>query len=64
MCYIGGVPLSMVIDSGSHFNIFDKANWNKMKQQNVKVSQMNRIVDKTFKAYGDHALEMVGSFEA
>lgn len=36
-CHIGGVSLSMVIDSGSRFNIIDKANWESLKRQNIIV---------------------------
>lgn len=63
-CLIGGVSLEMVVDSGSRFNIICKNTWENLKRQNVNVCNMNQQEDKTFKAYGDHSLNVVGSFEA
>lgn len=63
-CFIGGVGLKAVVDSGSRFNLVDKETWKFMKLQHVKVSSMKTNADKSFRSYGGGLLATLGTFGA
>lgn len=58
---IGGVVASMVIDSGSRYNLLSESTWEQLKKQKVVVSNQRKEVDKVFKAYGGHVLPLLGA---
>lgn len=62
---VGGVEISMIIDSGAAANIISQSTWQQMKQNGVIVWNMTTVMDKRLKCYGsDEAMEMIGSFTA
>lgn len=61
---IGGVALTVVVDSGSRFNIVDSKTWEYLKANGVKVFNRNKGADQSFKSYGEHPLTTLGIFEA
>lgn len=63
-CKIGGVEMTVVIDSGSKFNIVGSDSWEFLKEKKVVVTQQQKEVDQVFKAYGGHNLTTIGCFEA
>ncbi|CAB3220156.1 unnamed protein product [Arctia plantaginis] len=64
-CQVGGVQIQMLIDSGSKSNIINDRTWEYMKQSQVRVSNQEKLSDKTFLAYGaKEPLKVLGSFEA
>lgn len=63
-CKIGGIPIAVVIDSGSKYNIIDVNAWEYLKANNVIVTNQRTDASHSFKAYGGHPLSIVGVFEA
>lgn len=63
-CLIGSVSVSMVIDSGSRYNIVDKDTWESLKAKNIEVEDMIRTTEKSFKAYGGASLTVIGTFKS
>lgn len=63
-CKIGGIGTTMIVDSGSKFNLMDKDKWNQLKALNVKVSEQKKGSNQTFKAYGGYKLNVLGTFKA
>lgn len=64
-CEIGGVPVTVVIDSGSRYNIVDAKAWERLKVNKIKVlSQSKGPNGHDFKSYGNFQLTMIGSFKA
>lgn len=63
-CKIGGVVITVVIDSGSKYNIVDVNAWEFLKANNVIVGNQRKEASQSFKAYGGHPLSIVGVFEA
>lgn len=61
---IGGVKITVVIDSGTKHNIIDFRAWEYLKANKVRVTNQRTETDKNFTAYGDHPLSFVGIFEA
>ncbi|XP_055635391.1 uncharacterized protein K02A2.6-like [Toxorhynchites rutilus septentrionalis] len=61
---VGGVPISMAIDSGAAANLIDLATWTHLHASRAKV-RFNSRVDRSFKAYGsDKPLKLAGKFTA
>lgn len=58
------VALTVVVDSGSRFNIVDSKTWEYLKANGVKVFNQNKEADQSFKSYGEHPLTTLGIFEA
>ena len=60
---MGGVPVNMIVDSGSSVNVIDKALWERLKKQKIKcISKRNT---RKLYAYGaTEPLEVVGTFTA
>lgn len=63
-CKVGGIQLMAVADSGSKYNIMDRATWNKLNAENVQTVSRKKESDKIFKAYGGQVLTVLGAFEA
>lgn len=61
---IGGVQLTVVLDSGSKFNVIDNKTWEFLKTNKIEVFNQSKIVNQSFKAYGSHPLTTIGSFDA
>lgn len=61
---VGGVSVTGIIDSGSKYNLVDEKTWLRLKAENIEVSNQRKETDKSFKAYGDHSLTVLGVFEA
>lgn len=63
-CNVGGVPIDMIIDSGSKCNILSDKTWNYLKTCRVEARNQICKPDKTFLAYGsDKPLTVIGSFD-
>lgn len=64
-CNLGGVPVDMLIDSGSKTNILDDRTWNDLKRQKIKVWAQIRKPEKLLFAYGNkEPLTILGSFKS
>lgn len=63
-CTIGGVKMTVVIDSGTKRNIIDVQAWEYLKANKVVVVRQGTSSNVHFSAYGDHPLTLVGVFEA
>lgn len=63
-CMIGGVKMTVVIDSGTRRNIIDVSAWEYLKANNVAVIRQETSTNVHFSAYGDHPLTLVGMFVA
>lgn len=63
-CEVGGIKTTMLIDSGSKYNLITDTTWNTLKEKGVKCSNQVKQSDKTLLAYGSKIpLEIMGSFE-
>nr|CAI5846928.1 unnamed protein product [Callosobruchus analis] len=64
-CNLGGVPLDMLIDSGSKTNIIDDKTWCSLKKQNTRVYDQIKNPTKLLFAYGSSTpLKVLGSFKS
>lgn len=64
-CNLGGIPVDMLIDSGSNCNILDDGTWSCLKRQNIKVCEQVKNPSKLLFAYGSKIpLNILGSFKA
>ena len=64
-CTIGGVPLKMLVDSGSDANVINASAWEKLKQEHVEVHSMRKGTDQVLRGYGSTApLRVSGTFKA
>ncbi|KAJ8913330.1 hypothetical protein NQ315_013301 [Exocentrus adspersus] len=64
-CELGGVKLTMIIDSGSKNNIIDDKTWKMLKGKNIKVVNQIKHSSKKFVSYGSsEPLVTLGSFES
>lgn len=64
-CWVGGVKVEMLIDSGSKCNVITDKTWQYLKEHAVKVSNQTKKPDKVFLPYGSQKpLDIKGSFEA
>lgn len=61
---IGSVTVTVVIDSGSKYNIVDARAWEFLKSNGIIVRNQRTTTDINFSAYGNHSLTFVGVFEA
>ncbi|XP_023312364.1 uncharacterized protein K02A2.6-like [Anoplophora glabripennis] len=65
LCNIGGVPVKLVIDSGSKCNILSEETWNYLKKSKCIVFNQIKKPNKVFMAYAsDKPLDILGSFKA
>lgn len=63
VCTVGGVALEMLVDSGSDVNLIHSSAWEKLKQQGIKVRQMEKGCSQVIKGYGSNVpLRILGSF--
>lgn len=64
-CSVGGIPLKLLVDSGSDINVIHKEAWTLLKQQSVKVVNMQKGSERIIRGYGsDIPLKILGTFEA
>lgn len=63
-CSIGGVKMTVVIDSGTKRNIVDVLAWEYLKANKVTVIHQSTSSTVQFSAYGDNPLTLVGVFVA
>ena len=63
-CYIGGVKLDMIIDSGSHFNLISESDWILLENKKATIWNVRTKSDKQFRAYAvDDILKIKYVFE-
>lgn len=64
-CEVGGVEITMIIDSGTKRNLISFKSWEEMKEKGVIVKEQLKGSDITLKAYGqDEAIPVRGRFKA
>lgn len=63
-CRIGGVDITMLIDSGSKHNLIDDTTWKMMMLQDVRIRNQRYDHDKRFLAYGRVPLKLITVFDA
>ncbi|XP_055622478.1 uncharacterized protein LOC129766051 [Toxorhynchites rutilus septentrionalis] len=64
-CNIGGVPVEVLIDSGSDVNLITDKTWKLMKAQHIAVSKCEKGSEKILRAYGSSKpLSILGTFMA
>ncbi|XP_075144752.1 uncharacterized protein LOC142219865 [Haematobia irritans] len=64
-CRVGGCKLSMIIDSGSRFNLLSQEDWQRLQDYEAVLLNVRRESVNQFKAYAaDQLLEVVSVFEA
>lgn len=63
-CKIGNVTTTVVLDSGSRYNIVDSKDWEFLKMHKIDVISQCKDADQGFKAYGGYPLTVVGTFKA
>lgn len=56
-CFVGGIKLDWVVDSGAHVNVVSNDTWKQLKKQGCAVSQ-EEPSNKTLRAYGDGKLKV------
>lgn len=59
-CTIGGIDVEVVVDSGSRYNVVDRASWIEWKANNMQILHRQKEVDINFRAYGGHWLKFLG----
>lgn len=62
VCKLGGVVITLVIDSGTDFNIMCKETWEWLKANNIVVNDMKQQSSNQFNAYGNNVLSVIGTF--
>lgn len=64
-CTVGGVPLKMLVDSGSDANVINASTWEKLKKEHVHVDSMQNGTYQVLRGYGSSApLRIRGTFQA
>lgn len=63
-CSIGGIDIQVIVDSGSRYNVIDRASWIDMKAKNIQTIHRQKEVDVNFRAYGGHHLKLLGMIKA
>lgn len=56
-CFVGGVKMEWIIDSGAHVNVITRGTWKWLKQQGCVVSKESRST-KVLRVYGDGKLNV------
>lgn len=59
-CTIGGIDVEVIVDSGSRYNVVDRASWLEWKAKNIETSHRQKEVDVQFRGYGGHNLKFLG----
>ncbi|XP_053698782.1 uncharacterized protein K02A2.6-like [Sabethes cyaneus] len=62
-CFVGGVKMDWVIDSGAHANVISKRTWKWLKSQGCVVSREEKS-NKSLRVYGDGKLEVYKTVKA
>lgn len=63
-CTIGGIDVEVVVDSGSRYNVIDRASWMELKARSIQTIRRQKEVDIHFRAYGGHQLKFLGMIKA
>lgn len=63
-CWLGGVRIQAVIDSGAGANMITKDTWEELKEKKVELWNQEVGSDRNFLAYGEVPIEVVGRFQA
>lgn len=63
-CKIGNVDTEVVVDSGTRYNIVDRASWYEMKAWSIETVRRQKEIDINFRSYGGHELKFLGIFRA
>lgn len=63
-CSIGGIDVQAIVDSGSRYNVIDRASWIELKAKNIQTIHRQKEVDVNFRAYGGHPLKLLGMIKA
>lgn len=63
-CEVGGVPVEMLIDSGSKYNLIDDKTWEGMRRNGIQVIRERMDDRKQFLAYGRYPLRLLNVFDA
>lgn len=64
-CRIGGHDISLIIDSGSRFNLISHTDWEMLKKKNATVFNARSHSQKQFRGYAsEQLLEVISVFEA
>lgn len=64
-CMVGGVRVTMLIDSGCLSNVIDKNCWEMLRLRNAQYEDFQSTVDRTFTAFGStDPIPTLGSFVA
>lgn len=63
-CKIGGVEITVTIDSGTKKNIIDSKAWDFLKANHVVVFDQIKGSTQEFRSYGGYPLTMIGMFKA
>lgn len=59
-CKIGGIDVEVIVDSGSRYNVVDRASWIEWKAKNIQTIHRQKEVDVQFRGYGGHHLKFLG----
>lgn len=63
-CKLGGVPVKLLIDSGSKFNLISESDWNNLLKQKAVVWNVRNQSENQFRAYAANTrLEILKVFE-
>lgn len=63
-CKIGNVDTEVVVDSGTPYNIVDRASWYEVKERSIETVRRQKEIDINFRSYGGHELKFLGMFRA
>jgi len=61
-CKVGGVPITLLVDSGSSLNIVDQRTWDKLKKERIKCSSWRCV--ESVQPYGSQPIPIIGKFRA
>lgn len=62
-CEIGGVPITLIIDSGSEVNVIDCGTWENLKRQRIVIISNRKGSEKKLRGYGSSKpLSIIGEF--
>lgn len=59
-CTVGGLDVEVIVDSGSRYNVVDRASWIEWKAKNIITIHRQKEVDIQFRSYGGHPLKFLG----
>lgn len=59
-CTIGGIDVEAIVDSGSRYNVVDRASWIEWKAKHIQTTNRQKEVDVQFRSYGGNPLKFLG----